>query len=91
MRRMKPGSYVINLGRGGQVDEAALIKLLEEEHLAGAALDVFDREPLPEGDPLGGAKPDHHAACRRRLPGLHGWHQPVFSRRMSALSKLESR
>lgn len=52
MRRMKPGSYVINLGRGGQVEEAALIKLLKEEHLAGAALDVFDREPLPEGDPL---------------------------------------
>jgi phosphoglycerate dehydrogenase-like enzyme len=52
MRRMKPGSFVINLGRGGQVDEAALIKLLEEEHLAGAALDVFDREPLPDTDPL---------------------------------------
>ncbi|WP_416896809.1 MAG: D-2-hydroxyacid dehydrogenase [Minwuia sp.] len=52
MRKMKPGSYVINLGRGGQVDEAALIKLLKEEHLAGAALDVAEQEPLPEGDPL---------------------------------------
>ena len=52
MRAMKPGSYVINLGRGGQVDEAALIRLLEEGHLAGAALDVFATEPLPEGDPL---------------------------------------
>ncbi|WP_417516257.1 D-2-hydroxyacid dehydrogenase [Minwuia sp.] len=52
MRRMKPGSYVVNLGRGGQVDETALIKLLEEGHLAGAALDVAEQEPLPEGHPL---------------------------------------
>ncbi|ANK79571.1 MAG: hypothetical protein TEF_01245 [Rhizobiales bacterium NRL2] len=52
MRAMKPGSYVINLGRGGQVDEAALMKLLEEGHLAGAALDVFAQEPLPADSPL---------------------------------------
>jgi phosphoglycerate dehydrogenase-like enzyme len=52
MRNMKPGSYVINLGRGGQVVEADLIRLLEDGHLAGAALDVAEKEPLPEGDPL---------------------------------------
>lgn len=52
MRRMKPGSSLINLGRGGLVDEPALIRLLEEGHLAGAALDVFEQEPLPADNPL---------------------------------------
>jgi D-2-hydroxyacid dehydrogenase (NADP+) len=49
---MKPSSYLINLARGGIVDEIALIVALERGQLAGAALDVFQEEPLPTGHPL---------------------------------------
>ena len=45
---MKPTSYFINLARGGVVDEDALINALESGQIAGAALDVFNDEPLPE-------------------------------------------
>lgn len=41
------GAFVVNVGRGEQLDETDLRALLDEEHLAGAALDVFDREPPP--------------------------------------------
>lgn len=52
IRRMKPGSYFFNVGRGGTVDQAALIEALSTGHLAGAGLDVTDPEPLPGGSPL---------------------------------------
>ena len=52
LRLMQPGSYLINASRGGVVDEAALIKLLQEGHLAGAGLDVFDPEPPLADNPL---------------------------------------
>ena len=52
MRAMKPGGYVVNAARGGLVDEAALLKLLDEGHLAGAALDTFVTEPLQADSPL---------------------------------------
>jgi D-2-hydroxyacid dehydrogenase (NADP+) len=53
---MKPTSYLINLARGGIVDENALIKALESDQIAGAALDVFQEEPLPADHPLWSTK-----------------------------------
>src|SRR5581483_3281236 len=49
---MKPTSFFVNVARGGVVDEAALVEALRERRIAGAALDVFDEEPLPAGHPL---------------------------------------
>jgi D-2-hydroxyacid dehydrogenase (NADP+) len=49
---MKPSSYLINLARGGVIDEQALITALEHSQIAGAALDVFSQEPLPKDHPL---------------------------------------
>jgi D-2-hydroxyacid dehydrogenase (NADP+) len=49
---MKPTAFFINVGRGETVDEEALIQTLQAKKIAGAALDVFCREPLPEDHPL---------------------------------------
>lgn len=51
-RRMKPGSFFLNGGRGDTVDTEALCQALREGQLAGAALDVTDPEPLPADHPL---------------------------------------
>lgn len=49
---MKPGVRVYNAGRGGLLDEAALVERLRSGHVAGAGLDVFAEEPLPRSSPL---------------------------------------
>ena len=49
---MKPDACLINVGRGPQVDEHALAAALRERRIAGAALDVFEKEPLPTDSPL---------------------------------------
>jgi D-2-hydroxyacid dehydrogenase (NADP+) len=52
LSRMKPGAYLINVARGGVLDEAALLASLRGQRLAGAALDVFRERPLPPDHPL---------------------------------------
>jgi phosphoglycerate dehydrogenase-like enzyme len=51
-KNMKPGAFLIDVSRGGVVDHGGLIEALVEKRLAGAALDVYPVEPLPENSPL---------------------------------------
>lgn len=52
LNQMKPTAYIINTSRGPLIDEAALIEVLQQEKIAGAALDTFDTEPLPANHPF---------------------------------------
>jgi len=63
LAKMKKGAYVINAARGGLIDEDALLKLVNEGHLAGAGLDTFATEPLPEDSPL--------RACKKMVLAPH--------------------
>ena len=52
LKLMKPTAYLLNMGRGGIVDEAALAKIIDENRIAGAALDVLTSEPIAPDSPL---------------------------------------
>ena len=52
LRALKETAILVNIGRGGLIDEPALVRALGEGWLAGAGLDVFETEPLPEDSPL---------------------------------------
>ncbi|MCB0168457.1 MAG: D-2-hydroxyacid dehydrogenase, partial [Anaerolineae bacterium] len=52
LEAMKPTAVLINLARGALIDEAALAQALRQQQIAGAALDVFETEPLPSDSPL---------------------------------------
>ena len=52
LRMMKSAAFIINMGRGGIIEEAALAKVIDEDLIGGAALDVFEKEPLPAESPL---------------------------------------
>jgi len=52
LSKLRPGGYVINVARGGHLVDADLIALIDSGHLAGATLDVFRTEPLPEDHPF---------------------------------------
>ena len=55
LKRMRPGAVIVNVSRGGLIDEPALAEALHSGQIAGAALDVFAKEPLPADNPLRGA------------------------------------
>ncbi len=62
LRMMKPTAYLVNTSRGPVVDERALAKALKEKWIAGAALDVYETEPLPPDSPL--RDPEIEDRCR---------------------------
>ncbi len=52
LERLPKGAFIINMGRGGIINELDLLSLLDEGHITAAALDVFEEEPLPTKNPL---------------------------------------
>jgi len=62
LRMMKSTAFLVNTSRGPVVDEAALARALKEKWIAGAALDVYEKEPLPADSPL--RDPEIEDRCR---------------------------
>jgi phosphoglycerate dehydrogenase-like enzyme len=73
---MKPTSFLINLARGGVIDETALVAALSEKRIAGAALDAYEHEPLPPDSPLWGLP---NVICSPHMTGAwDGYAQACF-------------
>ena len=94
LRVMKPDAYLINVGRGPQVDEAALFEALRARRIAGAALDVFEHEPLPADSPLWDLDnlliSPHTAGLTEKLWHRHYEHLSANLRRYFAKKPLQS-
>ncbi len=78
---MKPTAYLVNVARGGVVDEQALIEALETGEIAGAALDVYAQEPLPAESPLWNTK------NLTVIPHLGGYSQGYEDRAMPTIER----
>lgn len=70
---MKPTARFVNVGRGATVDEPALVEALRAGRIAGAALDVFEEEPLPKGSPLWDMA--NVIVCPHMSGLAHGWEE----------------
>ena len=70
LKLMKPTAYLVNSSRGPVVDEKALAKALKDKVIAGAALDVFEKEPLPPDSPLLDPEIADRDAC---FPSFRQW------------------
>ena len=76
---MKRTAFLINIGRGGTVDQTSLVRALQKKQIAGAGLDVFETEPLPNDSPLWGMEnviiTAHHAGI---TPHYHSRAMELF-------------
>jgi phosphoglycerate dehydrogenase-like enzyme len=71
LRHMKPTAFLINTARGAIINDDALVKAIEEDWIAGAALDVFHQEPLPEDSPLRQLDPDRVLLTPHSMSNTH--------------------
>ncbi len=70
LKLMKPTAYLVNSSRGPVVDEKALAQALKDNVIAGAALDVFEKEPLPPDSPCSIPRSPTAPACSIILPAV---------------------
>jgi len=83
---MKPSAVIINVGRGAVIDEAALAGALESKKIRGAALDVFEVEPLPAGHPFW--KMDNVLLSPHTADRVEGFMDPAFDCFLDNLDRL---
>ena len=91
LARMKPTAWLINIARGGLVDEPALVTALQAGQIGGACLDVFAQEPLPESSPLWDL-PNVYIAPHNSPgwdPNLHARQKAIFLDNLSRFARGE--
>ena len=87
---MKSSAVIINIGRGSVIDEAALVRSLREKRIRGAALDVFEREPLEGGHPLYGfSNVLLSPHCSDHVEGMRDLAMELFTRNFERFIKGE--